>query len=124
MKLDKKVSEGDIKFVLACRIGQAEFGHKISRELIERVGKLLRLAQKDKPFNHTASPHTWRHTFAISHLNAGRDIKMVARWLGDIVATVEKHYAHAIKSTLIASERAYDESLLQQGYAATCELAY
>jgi len=37
MKLDKKVSSGDIKFVLACRIGQVEFGHKVSRELVERV---------------------------------------------------------------------------------------
>jgi integrase len=82
----------------------------------ERVTKLLKLAQNGKPFNHPASPHTFRHTFSIRHLNAGTNIKDVARWLGDTVATVEKHYAHAIKSTLIASEKAYDESMNRQGY--------
>jgi 3-dehydroquinate synthase len=37
MKLDKKVSGGDIQFVLACRIGRVEFGHKVSRQLVERA---------------------------------------------------------------------------------------
>ncbi|MGH7975746.1 MAG: 3-dehydroquinate synthase family protein, partial [Limisphaerales bacterium] len=34
MKLDKKVSGGEIKFVLAKRIGRVEFGYKIGIELI------------------------------------------------------------------------------------------
>ena len=37
MKLDKKVSGGEIKFVLARRIGSAEFGHRVPRGLIERA---------------------------------------------------------------------------------------
>jgi 3-dehydroquinate synthase len=37
MKLDKKVSSGEIKFVLARKIGQAEHGHKVPAALIEKV---------------------------------------------------------------------------------------
>jgi 3-dehydroquinate synthase len=37
MKLDKKVSGGEIKFVLAGKIGAVEFGHKVSPALIEEV---------------------------------------------------------------------------------------
>jgi 3-dehydroquinate synthase len=37
MSLDKKVSQGEIKFVLARRIGQVEFGHKIPLRLIEET---------------------------------------------------------------------------------------
>jgi 3-dehydroquinate synthetase len=34
MKLDKKVSAGEIKFVLARRIGAAEFGHQVPAALL------------------------------------------------------------------------------------------
>jgi 3-dehydroquinate synthase len=37
MMLDKKVSGGEIKFVLAKKIGQAEYGHKVPAALIEQV---------------------------------------------------------------------------------------
>jgi 3-dehydroquinate synthase len=37
MKLDKKVSGGEIKFVLARRIGHVEFGQRVSQELIEHA---------------------------------------------------------------------------------------
>jgi 3-dehydroquinate synthase len=37
MQLDKKVSAGEIKFVLARRIGQVEPGHKVPPALIEKV---------------------------------------------------------------------------------------
>jgi 3-dehydroquinate synthetase len=37
MKLDKKVSDGEIKFVLAKKIGKVEFGCKVPVETIERV---------------------------------------------------------------------------------------
>ncbi len=37
MRLDKKVSGGEIKFVLATKIGQVEFGHKVPVELLEAV---------------------------------------------------------------------------------------
>lgn len=86
----------------------------------ERMTTLFHLAQdRDpktgkyrKPFAHHASPHTWRHTFAILHLNAGTDVKWVSTWLGHKSMTITlKHYAHAIKSTHIASEAAYDKSM-------------
>ncbi|MGO8838305.1 MAG: 3-dehydroquinate synthase [Limisphaerales bacterium] len=35
MRFDKKVSGGEIKFVLAKKIGRVEFGHKVSATLIE-----------------------------------------------------------------------------------------
>jgi integrase len=66
-------------------------------------------------FNRPVSPHTLRHTFCISHLNAGTDIKFVSRWCGHKSTTVtEKHYAHAIHGTLVASDHAYDESMRRQ----------
>jgi 3-dehydroquinate synthetase len=37
MLLDKKVSAGEIKFVLARRIGAVEFGCRVPQEAIERV---------------------------------------------------------------------------------------
>jgi 3-dehydroquinate synthase len=37
MQLDKKVSGGEIKFVLARRIGQVEFGHKVSPALLRQA---------------------------------------------------------------------------------------
>jgi 3-dehydroquinate synthase len=37
MKLDKKVSGGEIKFVLARKIGRVEIGHKVSSKLIGRT---------------------------------------------------------------------------------------
>jgi 3-dehydroquinate synthase len=37
MKLDKKVSGGEVKFVLAKKIGQVVFGQKVPTELIESV---------------------------------------------------------------------------------------
>jgi integrase len=55
-------------------------------------------------------------TFAISHLNAGTDVKMVSRWLGhSSIIITEAHYGHANQQTHIASELAYDESLKRQG---------
>ncbi len=37
MRLDKKVKDGEIKFVLAEKIGKAVWGQKISMALIEKV---------------------------------------------------------------------------------------
>jgi integrase len=66
-------------------------------------------------FNRPVSPHTLRHTFCISHLNAGTDIKFVSRWCGHkSTAVTEKHYAHAVLGTLVASDQAYDESMRRQ----------
>jgi 3-dehydroquinate synthetase len=35
MKLDKKVSSGEVKFVLASKIGRVEFGRQVPKALIE-----------------------------------------------------------------------------------------
>lgn len=75
----------------------------------DRVDRLLKLAQRPpyKPFLHHATPHTLRHTFAISALNNGADIKMVSRWLGHSNTKItEAHYSHAIRATHAASEQA------------------
>jgi integrase len=77
-----------------------------------RMARLFKLAQQDKPFAHAASTHTWRHTFAISMLNSGVDVKMVSRWLGHAsIRVTEAHYGHANVATHVASERAYDAAL-------------
>ncbi len=68
--------------------------------------------EPNKKFEHKVSPHIWRHTFAISHLNAGTDIKMVSRWCGHSSVTItEAHYGHANSATNTASDVAYDESM-------------
>lgn len=76
--------------------------------------KVMRVVNRNR-FLHPVTPHTFRHTFAISHLNAGVDIKLVSRWLSHSQTTVtEQHYAHAIHGTLVASDEAFDRSLKQQ----------
>jgi len=89
--------------------------------LIDHAGTpLLDEFGKPRRFEHHVTPHSWRHTFAISHLNAGTDIKIVSRWLGHAsVAVTEKHYGHVNQSTLIALEDAYDESNRRQKEART-----
>ena len=80
-----------------------------------KIQKVIAAASTTKPFLHPVSPHTFRHTFSIAHLNAGTDIKFVSRWLGHRSVTItEKHYAHAVRGTMLASEDAYDASLERQ----------
>jgi integrase len=84
--------------------------------------RLLKLAQRPpyKPFLNHATPHTLRHTFAISALNNGADIKMVSRWLGHSNTKItEAHYSHAIRATHIASEQAYDQMMARQQLASS-----
>jgi integrase len=77
-----------------------------------RIRKLFHTAQAERPFQHPASPHTFRHTFAIDMLNRGVDIKTVSRWLGHTrVETTEKYYSHANRATNVASEMTYHEAL-------------
>ena len=76
--------------------------------------KIMRIV-KQLTFLHDVSPHTFRHTFSISHLNAGVDIKQVSRWLSHASVTVtERHYSHSIHGTMVASDEAFDESLKNQ----------
>ena len=49
MQLDKKVSAGEVKFVLARRIGQVEPGQKVPPALIEKV---LTPAGPHPPLSH------------------------------------------------------------------------
>src|SRR2546427_1799506 len=80
-----------------------------------KIQKIIKSVDKQKPFLHSVSPHSFRHTFSISHLNAGTDIKFVSRWLGHKSVTItEKHYSHAIRGTMLASEEAYDASMERQ----------
>lgn len=80
-----------------------------------RITELFEAAQAERLFSHSASPHTWRHTFAIDMLNRGVDIKTVSRWLGHKrVETTEKYYGHANRATNIASEIAYHEALADE----------
>lgn len=80
-----------------------------------KIQKVINQVAKEKPFLHPVSPHTFRHTFSIAHLNAGTEIRFVSRWLGHKSVTItEKHYAHAIRGTMLASEEAYDASMKRQ----------
>ncbi|MEQ1858535.1 MAG: tyrosine-type recombinase/integrase [Chthoniobacteraceae bacterium] len=42
------------------------------------------------------TPHTMRRTFASLRVSAGVSIYKVAAWLGDRLATTERHYAHLV----------------------------
>lgn len=57
MQLDKKVSDGEIKFVLARQIGQVEFGHKVSRTLIEQTLKSAQRHSGRRLFPNNPSIH-------------------------------------------------------------------
>jgi len=57
MQLDKKVSDGEIKFVLARQIGQVEFGHEVSRTLIEQTLKSAQRHSGRRFFPNNPSIH-------------------------------------------------------------------
>ena len=79
------------------------------------ISDVVKAVQEAHKLLNPVSPHVFRHTFALSHLNAGTNVKFVSRWLGHAsTAVTEKHYSHAIKSTMLASEEAYDVSMRQQ----------
>jgi site-specific recombinase XerD len=84
--------------------------------LYMRIKKIVKRVETEHGnFMHKVSPHTFRHTFSIRHLNAGTDIKQVSQWLGHKhVSVTEDHYSHAIKGTMLASEEAYDVSMQKQ----------
>jgi 3-dehydroquinate synthetase len=52
MRHDKKVAEGEIKFVLANKVGQVSFGQRVPLELIEAVLAGDPLPSVRKPSNH------------------------------------------------------------------------
>ena len=119
--LKSKGSRGGTHFWFWSGVGESDTAITNWRE---RVTKLLKLAQRKQKFVHPATPHTFRHTFSISHLNAGVDIKVVSRWLGHrSITTTEKHYSHAVRGTHLAAEEAYDESLRKQKQSANLRAA-
>jgi len=80
-----------------------------------KISKILDTVHEAEPFIHPVTPHTFRHTFSIRHLNAGVNIEIVSKWLGHAsIAVTQKHYSHAIRATMIASETAFDASLERQ----------
>lgn len=80
-----------------------------------RIRKVVVAANAKTPFLHNVSPHVFRHTFSIAHLNTGTDIKMVSRWLGHkSVLVTEQHYAHIVHQTLVASDESYNQSVQRQ----------
>jgi hypothetical protein len=42
------------------------------------------------------TPHVMRHTFASLLASQGVSLYKIAKWLGDTLATTEKHYAHPV----------------------------
>jgi len=80
-----------------------------------KITKVLDGVAKERAFVHDVTPHTFRHTFSIRHLNAGVNLKFVSRWLGhQSTAITEKHYSHAVLETMIASDAAFEQSLQSQ----------
>ena len=88
----------------------------VINNLYMRIKKIVkRVEAENGKFTNSVSPHTFRHTFSIRHLNAGTDIKQVSKWLGHKhVSVTEDHYSHAIQGTKLASEEAYDVSMQKQ----------
>lgn len=79
-------------------------------ELMQRAQKPDQAGRLEDPFEHNASTHTLRHTFACLALAAGAHLSQVQRWLGHTsLKTTEKHYAHANKHAHAVSDAAYDE---------------
>ncbi len=80
------------------------------------IATLMRRAQKPdeqgrfrRPFEHRASTHTLRHTFACLALTAGTSLQQVKEWLGHTsVKTTEKHYGHANGYAQNILDSAYD----------------
>jgi integrase len=69
-----------------------------------RQGKDLYRYDFDRPFLQYieaqgcpwVTAHVMRHTFASLLLQANESIFKVARWMGDSVRTVERHYGHLV----------------------------
>jgi integrase len=80
------------------------------------IAELMHLAQKpnehgkyEQPFEHHASTHTLRHTFACLALAAGATLQQVKEWLGHTsIRTTEKHYGHANAYAQAMLDNAYD----------------
>jgi integrase len=64
-----------------------------------------------KPLKIVVTPHIFRHTFAITLMNKGTDVKNVSRLLGHAsTAVTERHYSRANVGTMKALENAIDKA--------------
>ncbi|HKS50293.1 MAG TPA: tyrosine-type recombinase/integrase [Pseudonocardiaceae bacterium] len=73
-------------------------GRPLSRDAVERlVGKHAAAAQADCPSikEKNVTPHTLRHTAAMSLLHAGVDTSVIALWLGHEDTETTQVYLHA-----------------------------
>jgi integrase len=91
----------------------AEIRPTVERLMNRGQERLLGSANFYRPFIRlmegmgiTAHPHMLRHSRATHLLQDGEDIYMVARLLGDTVATVDRVYAHSTPEFLMTKKRA------------------
>jgi len=70
-------------------------------QLIERLGNVAGIKQA------RCSPHTFRHTFAISFLRAGGDVLTLQQFLGHTSLTMVKRYVKLAQADLQEAHRQY-----------------
>jgi site-specific recombinase XerD len=73
-------------------------GHRLSSDAVERlVAKHTKTATSQCPSLQakTVSPHTLRHSAAMTLLHSGTDITVIALWLGHESPTSTRVYLHA-----------------------------
>jgi integrase len=61
------------------------------------------------------NPHMFRHIWATEYLKATRDAAGAAKWLGDTVATVMKHYAHLLDADAAKGPTQWMQAQLNPG---------
>jgi site-specific recombinase XerD len=93
----------------------AELMHRAQRpkdRAIKSLESNHALQNYARPFQHRASTHSLRHTFATIALASGASLQSVSRWLGHkSIKTTEKFYIHACPELRMQSDREYDEML-------------
>jgi site-specific recombinase XerD len=69
------------------------------------VKNVMRQCQKSTgAFQHKATAHSFRHTFAVHRLTNGVDPQLVADWMGDDLKTVLDSYKNEIRSGAIKKD--------------------
>jgi len=58
------------------------------------IGRVCRESSVRAGLSKTVTPHTFRHTFATHHLEAGTDLKTIQVWLGHSSLTTTSIYLH------------------------------
>lgn len=84
--------------------GRGRKGHLASGSAERICRKTARKAGLTK----TVTPHTFRHTFATHHLEAGTDLKTIQVWLGHSSLKTTSIYLHVAEKPLYTSTPAKD----------------